>query len=107
MTKLLNTNKLRNAFLMLSYLISRVFRPATISADKAGRPSPRFVVSKGSCKGSVAFEYVIVTIFGVGLSLLIMSTAKTMIKGQLEAFKKTMEQNLRIQGEEYNDDEPW
>ena len=46
--------------------------------------------------GSVAFEYVIVTIFGVGLSLLIMSTAKTMITEKLSDFKSTIEQNMNI-----------
>lgn len=49
-----------------------------------------------SQNGSVAFEYVIVTIFGVGLSLLIMSTAKTMITEKLDDFKSTIEQNMNI-----------
>ena len=54
--------------------------------------------------GSVAFEYVIVTIFGVGLSLLIMSTAKTMITDQLEQFKSSINKNLNI---EHGTDESW
>lgn len=55
--------------------------------------------------GSVAFEYVIVTIFGVGLSLLIMSTAKNMITEKLEAFKESMNNKLLIN--EDVDDDAW
>ena len=47
-------------------------------------------------RGSVAFEYVIVTIFGVGLSLLIMSTAKHMISEKLEVFKNSIEENMNM-----------
>jgi hypothetical protein len=47
-------------------------------------------------RGSVAFEYVIVTIFGVGLSLLIMSTAKQMISEKLEVFKNSIEENMNM-----------
>lgn len=61
---------------------------------------------QGTEKGSVAFEYVIVTIFGVGLSLLIMSTAKKMISDKLDQFKATIEHSLIIPNEE-GEDEPW
>lgn len=51
-------------------------------------------------RGSVAFEYVIVTIFGVGLSLLIMSTAKKMIDEKLEAFQESLDKDLDLTADE-------
>ena len=57
--------------------------------------------------GSVAFEYVIVTIFGVGLSLLIMSTAKKMITEKLEAFQDSIENNLVLPTEGAESNESW
>jgi hypothetical protein len=70
------------------------------------------IKSKSRCivysnRGSVAFEYVIVTIFGVGLSLLIMSTAKQMITEKLEAFKESIDNNLNIVTPESSRDEHW
>lgn len=39
-----------------------------------------------SCQGSIAFEYVLVSLVGVGMSLFVMGYAKKMITQKLESF---------------------
>lgn len=43
-----------------------------------------------SSRGSIAFEYVLVTLFGVGMSLFILQYAKRMMAEKLSSFEEDL-----------------
>ena len=45
-------------------------------------------------RGSVAFEYVIVTLIGLGMSLVMMKFAQKMLQEKIETMKEEMESSL-------------
>lgn len=58
------------------------------------RPFPLLVKRQFQNRGSIAFEYVMVTLLGIGLSVAIMQMAKSIIYEKLNTLKQSDTQSL-------------